>query len=255
MRNQGQDLGLHGSISNTAAEHVSWSEESVEDELVFSICGRIRESSVFGPNLLTCREIRSTLAGKSIVLHDLITNEGDFATPLMLVYHCNFGFPLLTEFSQIYCRSKHVEGRTPFADAHIGSWGTFDPPESDFNECCYDHDIEAGEDGYAKIILVDNRIMPRLAIELAYHTESLPRFIEWKSVQPRHFVLGLEPSNCRVDGRSAERQAGTLRFLNPGESVEMKLEIQVFAHQNDIESAIETCTGSAPKTAINSDRK
>jgi len=37
------------------------------------------------------------------------------------------------------------------------------------------------------------------------------------------YVLGLEPANCRVEGRSRAR--GTLQFLEPGECRDLQVEI------------------------------
>jgi len=40
-------------------------------------------------------------------------------------------------------------------------------------------------------------------------------------------VLGLEPANCRVGGRSQERARGTLQILQPGEVRKFLVEIEV----------------------------
>ena len=205
---QGQELGLHGSIANTPAEHVNWSEEWVEDELMLSISGRIRESAVFGPNLVNHRKISTTLAGRSIHVYDRIVNEGNRATPLMILYHCNFGFPFLTERSRVYCRSLCVEGRTEFARAHSDSWNIFEPPNADIEERCYYHNIESDERQNAHVLILGQETPRNLAIEISYDLRNLPRLVEWKSVQPRHYVLGLEPSTCKVDGR----KSGTRRW-------------------------------------------
>jgi hypothetical protein len=41
------------------------------------------------------------------------------------------------------------------------------------------------------------------------------------------YVVGLEPANCWVEGRAADRQRGVLRHLGPGESACPVLEIGV----------------------------
>jgi len=48
----GESLGLHGSISNTPAENVRWSENWEEDDCLLTMSGKMRESSVHGHNLL-----------------------------------------------------------------------------------------------------------------------------------------------------------------------------------------------------------
>jgi hypothetical protein len=41
------------------------------------------------------------------------------------------------------------------------------------------------------------------------------------------YILGLEPGNCFVEGRSKDRARGTLQFLEPGESRDFQVEIAV----------------------------
>jgi hypothetical protein len=236
---QGEELGLHGPISNTPAEHVIWKQEWQADELVLSILGETRETAVFGPNIVNRRSIRTSLASQAVHIQDQIVNEGATATPLMLLYHCNFGFPLLTDRSRIYCKSKKVEGRTEFAKAHIDSWNVFEPPNIAVEERCYYHDIEPDADGNARVLLVDDDSNRSLAIELMYEAANLPRFIEWKTTQPKHFVLGLEPAICKADGRKKERDSGTLRILGPGESYETNITIRVLANKEEITAAVE----------------
>ena len=44
---------------------------------------------------------------------------------------------------------------------------------------------------------------------------------------PGMYVTGLEPANCGLAGRAAEREAGTLTELAPGESWRSGLSIRV----------------------------
>jgi hypothetical protein len=57
----------------------------------------------------------------------------------------------------------------------------------------------------------------------------LPELIQWKQVGQGAYVLGLEPANCRPEGRSAARQRGKLVELAPGESVDYLLEFKVMS--------------------------
>jgi hypothetical protein len=62
---------------------------------------------------------------------------------------------------------------------------------------------------------------------LKYDATTLPNFVQWKMCGASEYVLGLEPSNCGVEGRAKERQAGTLQVLQPGESRRYRLEIGI----------------------------
>ena len=41
------------------------------------------------------------------------------------------------------------------------------------------------------------------------------------------YVTGLEPANCQLAGRAAEREAGTLEMLEPGASRQAGVSIRV----------------------------
>ena len=66
-----------------------------------------------------------------------------------------------------------------------------------------------------------------LAVRLSWKADTLPRFVQWKMPGAGTHVLGLEPANCRVGGRAAERAAGTLVTLAPGETRSYDLRFEV----------------------------
>jgi hypothetical protein len=50
------------------------------------------------------------------------------------------------------------------------------------------------------------------------------------------YVCGIEPGNGFVGGRKAERENGTLRFIEPGETVRFVLEFNVLKDNSDIKA-------------------
>ena len=66
-----------------------------------SITGIIKNTTLFGPAF----ELRRTISGKigsaSIVIHDEVLNRGNSPAPHMMLYHCNFGWPLVDEGTDI----------------------------------------------------------------------------------------------------------------------------------------------------------
>ena len=48
--------------------------------------------------------------------------------------------------------------------------------------------------------------------------------------------MGLEPSNCRVDGRASERERGTLQHIEPGGRRHYEVEISVLTSKDEIDS-------------------
>ncbi len=240
---QGESLGLHGPIANTPAEQVAWSEKWVGDDCLFTVSGSVREAWVHGPNLVLERTISTSLHSASFALHDVVVNHGSKDSPLMILYHFNFGFPLLTERSKIFARSASQEAATPFAAATGADWDRFGAPERGIEERVYFHRMETDESGWVSVVLVSDVERSNYGVRLRYEASTLPEFVEWKMNAPNHFVLGLEPGNCRSLGRAAERARGTLQTLAPGEQREFRVEVTVLDGADQVREALQGLGG------------
>lgn len=69
---------------------------------------------------------------------------------------------------------------------------------------------------------------PELGMEasVSWSGGTLPILAEWRSIASGEYVLGLEPANCYIMGRGAEREHGTLRTLPAFETVRHTVEFQ-----------------------------
>jgi Domain of unknown function (DUF4432) len=234
----GESLGLHGPIGNTPAEHVTWLEEWADDDCLLTVSGKVRETSVHGANLLLERTISTSLQSVHLSIHDVVENQGFRESPLMVLYHFNFGYPLLTERSKIYGPSRAVDPIDDFSSRSKDQWDHFEKPEMGIRERVYFHLMQPDETGKVTVVLVSDNEKPDFGIALSYDSKTLPQFIEWKMTGTNHFVLGLEPANCKVLGRNVERQRGTLQMLAPGERREFRLELKVLEGTEQVAEAI-----------------
>lgn len=235
----GEELGLHGPISNTPAERVSWSETWEGEDCLFRVTGTVRESSVHGHNLVMERTITTSLRSAGLTLTDVVENAGLRASPLMVLYHLNFGFPLLTEHSEIHAPSRYQEAATEYAAKSVSQWNLMDSPQEGVSERVYFHSMQPGPDGRVTVVLVSDRTDPVFGVSITYDGTSLPECVEWKMTHTNHFVLGIEPGNCRSTGRRAERERGALQMLAPGERREFALQIAVLDGAEQVAQAIE----------------
>lgn len=214
----GEALGLHGRISNIAAQNCSSSTEWSDDELVFMIKAQIRESSMFGENMVLNREITTKLGGNRIHIKDTVVNEGFEAAPFMLLYHCNFGYPVIDEEAQLKINASSVKPRDPRAAENISEWDSFHVPEHGFTEQLYYFDVIEDKDGYARAVIENRRLLQNgLRITLEYEKSTLPFCSEWKQLGEGDYVVGIEPGTWLPGGRAKAREKGELKFLNPGE--------------------------------------
>lgn len=213
----GEELPLHGTVSNIPAENVSYTQN--DEEIV--IRGEIADQVLFGRKFRLERKITVSLKENEFYVEDLITNEGDKEEPYEVLYHMNMGYPLLDEDSIVKVNSDSVSPRDEEAAKHMDSWNVMEKPQLQFQERCYYHSINGK--GVASIF------QPKIGFGLAieFDSDNLDCLTEWKMMGERDYVLGLEPGNCYPDGRSVMREKGILKFLSAGESKSLKFKVKL----------------------------
>lgn len=210
-------VGMHGPIGNLSARLI---ETSATPDAV-TVVGEVRQTSVFGENLVLRRTITSRVGSSSFVVDDTVTNEAETASPHMVLYHVNLGWPLLDTGSTIDIPAAGVEPRDPDAVAGFEERTAIGEPTVGFREQVYVH--TAGDERIARVTNPHRG----LRFTLRY-SESLPAIFQWKLTATKHFVLGLEPANTpEIQGRAAAREHGILPRLEPGESRSYSIEIEV----------------------------
>lgn len=217
---EGVSLGAHGRISNTPAFDVSihqdWNEKG---EYIIKVSGKVKESSMFGDNLVLKRTITAALGENKIYLHDEIENEGFKKSPLMVLYHMNFGYPLLDENSKLETNCTNMRPRDDDAVPGINETTVFSAPVKDYKEQVFYRD--SVKQSYAKLTNPDLG----LSVKIDFKGEQLPCFIEWKQVGEQDYVVGLEPATNPPDGRAKVRESGKLNFLEPEQKREFDITV------------------------------
>jgi len=221
---QGQELGLHGRISNIAAEECNKTAEWIGDDYVLNISGKVREASIFGDNMVLERTISTKLGGNEIRIRDQVTNEGFEETPFMLLYHCNFGYPLIGPETALKINTKSVRSRDARAEEGIAVWDQLHDPVHGFTEQLYYFDMVEDADGYAEAVIENPSLQGGgLRVRLRYKKEGLPYCSEWKQLGEGDYVLGIEPATWLPEGRAKARERGELKMLAPGENHQTEL--------------------------------
>lgn len=230
----GETLGIHGTAHHLPASEVCAAGTWVGDRYEMHISGQLTDAMLFGHHVTLRRTIRSVLGENRIRLRDEVRNAGFAPAPLMMLYHFNFGWPLLDTHTRMTFPSQTVRGRE--ADLPLEGHDTWHAPEPGYAERVYYHeDIRTAPRGDARApwaeAVVENPAFPILggtkpvAVRLAWDTRTLPKLVQWKMAGEGAHVLGIEPANCYVEGRDVERARGTLRDIEPGETVTFELEL------------------------------
>ena len=226
---EGKPLGLHGKASNLPAEDLCVSNEWVKDDFVMKIKGRIREAAVFGENIALTREITAKLGESKLIIRDAIENCGYTAQPLMLLYHFNFGYPLLDGSTELILPGKSaVKARDAEAMKGINECKVFAGPIHGYAEQVFYHNPASTDDGKVTATLFNKALGSNgLSVNLTFNKKQLPYFVEWKQIGEGEYIVGLEPATWYPEGRSEARKRGELAFIEPGEIKNVELEINV----------------------------
>ena len=232
------ERGLHGPISNTPAEIISIIQpDPAAGKMEMSITGIMQQVQALGTQLVLKRTISGALGEAGIRVHDEVINKGNTVAPHMLLYHFNFGWPLVDEGADICWK---------------GNWKSRDGnPDIIFNEnhpykkCMAPLDSHAGGGEEAAIIDVaadangwctcgvHNGAL-QLAASLRFKKQQMPVLTNWQHWGKGEYVMGLEPGTHPPTGQAKARREGTLILLEPGESRTYELQLDVLHSQEKI---------------------
>ena len=233
------ERSLHGQISNTPAEIESVVQPNpIAGKMEMSITGRIKQTQAFGPNLELKRTISGKIGQQSIRIQDEVTNRGNTPVPHMLLYHFNFGWPLIDEGTDIIWNGnwKSREGEPNNKIFREGN---------NFRKCSAPLDEHSGGGEEAAFIdvtpdrsgkctcgLYNSQI--GLAVALRFQKEQLPWLTNWQHWGKGEYVLGMEPGTNPPIGQAKARTKNELIYLPPGESRIYDLEIEVLTEEKRI---------------------
>ena len=123
-----QQLTLHGHVDYIPARFVSVRyEASPIPRLVFR--GIVDDVQTFGPQLRLTSEISTPIGKPDIIFDDQITNLSDVPQEMQLLYHTNFGTPLLGAGAEFVAPVKQVApmNKASAADG-LKDWNRYSGP-------------------------------------------------------------------------------------------------------------------------------
>lgn len=223
-QDENEDLGLHGRICNIPAEKVYADGYWDGDEYRVVLKGMVREVRALGENVILKRTISTALGENEIIVEDRVQNVGKKSTPHMILYHTNFGFPLIDVDSNLTIVSKEVTDAFTGEPVTKDSYSRFTEPKEGVGQQIYFHNTSE-QNGWSGFILANKKL--GVGLQVDYLKKNLPLLINWVNLEAGHNVVEVGPANCKCFGRAAEREAGTLQFLEPGEVRDYTIKFKV----------------------------
>jgi galactose mutarotase-like enzyme len=194
----------------------------------------VSETTSVTPKLTMARKISTWLGANSLTIEDTVENEGHTSSPFMMLYHFNFGFPLVSGETQLLSPTRSVVTMARENVTQPDLYRRFQHPTPRFQDSVFRHEVVPDADGYVTAALVNKGPAP-FGAYVRYRWKELPHLWQWKMLAQGVYTVALEPANCWIEPRSEARKSGELKFLEPGQVVSHHLEIGVCASKEEVE--------------------
>ena len=232
------NLTLLGMIANIPASEAEVIVEKAPPHRI-TVRGRVDERMFYGPQLELRTEISTVPGSNEFTLRDSITNRGADKQEFEIIYHTNFGPPLLEKGSKFLAPVGQVTPMNEHAAKDIESYADYIGPTHGFIEQVYLHSPLSDEKGRTTILLQNGKA--DRGASMSFSTEELPYLTQWKNeaALAAGYVTGLEPGTSYPYNRRVEREAGRLATLAPGETRDFTIDIAVLSSAEEVRSVAE----------------
>ena len=229
----GRMLTLHGRVGNIPASEVEVVVDSDEPNTI-----RIRglvEERMFKFGLFELWTEVSTVPGSnSIRFQDRLVNKSEYEKEYQIIYHANYGRPLLEEGAQFSAPIKELYPFDNYAAKDLATYQTYLGPTPNYGEQVYGMKMNYDDKGMTVVMLANKA--GTNGVEMKYSVESLPWFNLWKNTDTETdgYVTGLEPATGMPYNRSIEREFNRVPKLGPGEEKTFTVEVTVLPTDADV---------------------
>jgi galactose mutarotase-like enzyme len=231
-----ETLTQHGRIANLPAHRAS--VEVVDGPPVrIRVVGEVIETAFFGSRLLL-RTTYEHVPGTGVLsIRDEVENLGGRTADLELLYHLNFGAPLVGDGARIHVAADEIAPYTSGAAGGILGYAACVAPVAGRPEEVFLCVPRGDADGYGAALLESRG--GDLGVLVRYDRSTLPWFIIWKLLaDPRDgYVVGLEPSTNFPNLRTFERAQGRVQRLEPGETRTFRVSMELLAGAREVNAA------------------
>jgi len=230
------DLTLHGKIGNIPASKV---EVLVERQPPYriTVAGMVDETLLHGPKLQLLARISTVPGASSFQISDKVTNLSAVEQEFGILYHSNYGPPLMEKGAKLFAPARQVTPINEHAAAAVSDYNVYSAPKAGFPEQVYC--LRLWADKNARTMVMLRNAAGDKAVSMAYSIKELPFFTLWKNpVAPEDgYVTGLEPGTGFPRNRSIERKFGRVPKLGPHESRSFTIDFALHASKDQVNAS------------------
>jgi hypothetical protein len=224
---------LHGRIANRPAHLCELIIDGESGAIV--VTGAVDESRFHFAKLRLTSTVTTKSGQAGFQIHDEIQNFSQTPAEAQLLYHINFGRPLLDAGARLVTSAKTVVPRNARAVEGISSWDSFAAEQPGFAEQVYFFELLNGQEDMTQVLLKNAH--GTRGVRLTYNTKQLPCFTLWKDTAAAAdgYVTGLEPGTNFPNPRSFEGAKGRVVKLSAGGKANFDLSLSFLSTSADVE--------------------
>jgi hypothetical protein len=220
------NLTLHGKAANIPASEVEVIVER-EPRPKIRVRGRVDERAFYGPKLELWTEVWTEPGSSTFRIEDALTNRSAFESEFQLLYHVNYGPPLLGAGARFSAAIQRVTPFNAHAAKDVATYAEYAGPVRGFVEQVYN--LRPFGDGDGRSVLMLTNASRDRAVSMGFAVAELPYVTLWKNLTALEegYVTGLEPGTGFPYPRRLEREAGRVPKLKPGETRRFAIDVGV----------------------------
>lgn len=232
------ELTLHGKIANIPASEVIVSVDREPPHRI-RIRGRVEERMFYGPKLELWTEFSTEPGSSAFRLEDRLTNRGGHEQEFQVIYHANYGMPLLEEGARFHGAIRRVAPLNEHAAQGMEHFEEYGAPQKGYIEKVYCLWPLGDEKGWTSLVL-RNRAGDK-GVAMSFPVTQLPYVTLWKNLaDPREgYVTGLEPGTGFPYNRSVEREFERVPTLSPGQTRTFRIDFEILENEEAVEQGKE----------------
>lgn len=226
---------LHGRIANRPAHRV---EVEVDDESgEIAVRGVVEETRFLFRSLRMTSRVSTRLGENHLRIRDEVENLSGSPTEVQLLYHINFGLPLLDADSRFVAPLSKVMPRDARAAEGIATWTEYAPELAGYAEQVYYMQLLADAQGWSPTLLKNAAGTRGVGVHV--NTKQLPCFTLWKNTGAAAdgYVTGLEPGTNFPNPRTYEGRQGRVVKLAAGGVATFQVGLEIHHGEDEVKQA------------------
>ena len=215
---------LHGRIANLPAHHLDVTLD--EGAGTITLTGAVDETRFLVHALRLTTSLTLHADRPRVAWTDAVKNLSERPASMQMLYHVNFGPPLLGPGAEVVAAVEELAPRDAAAAPDAATWDRYAGPRAGKGEQVHFARVRPDARGIATALLVGPD--HHNAAAFSWKADTLPCFTLWKNEGglADGYVTGLEPGTNYPNARSFEESQGRVVPLAPGASIRFDLAIE-----------------------------